>query len=94
METRSMARLQVRIRRRTRPIPERIPHVRSEPNHNIDQFAGRLSWRLLLPCIRDHQQSSSGLGQLPHERRSSFQGESQGDRTYPAIYFLQLYRLR
>ena len=93
METGGVARLQVRICRRTGPISERIPHVRSEPNHSIDQFTRRLSWRLLISCIRYHQQSSSGLSELPHERRTSFQGESKSDWTYPEIRFLQLHRL-
>src|SRR6267378_5375492 len=93
METRSLARLQVRICRRTGPLPQRIPHVRSEPDHIIDQFTRRLSWRLLLPCIRDHQQSSRGLGQLPHERRTSFQGKGKSDGTCTEVHFLQLNRL-
>ena len=93
METRSLARLQVRIRRRTGPIPQRIPHVRSDPNHTLDRYSRKLSRKLLLPCLRNHQQSRGSLGQLPHERRSGFQRESKGDRTYPEVRFLQLNRL-
>ena len=94
METRGMARVQVRICRRTRPIPERISHVRSEPNHRIDQFTRRFFWRLLISCICDHQQSSRGLSQLPHERRTSLQRKSKGDGTRTEVHFLQLNRLR
>ena len=93
METCRVARLQVRIRRGTGAIPQRIHHVCSDPDHSPDWPTRRLSGRLFLPCVRNHQQSSGGLGQLPHERRSGLSGKSEGDWTYPKIHFLQLYRL-
>ena len=88
-----MARLQVRIRRGTGTIPQRVHHVHSDPDHGPDRPTRELSRRLIIPCVRDHQQSSGGLGQLPDERCSGLQGKSEGDWTYPKIHFLQLYRL-
>ena len=93
METCRVARFQVRIRRGTGTIPQRIHYVCSDPDHSAYRSTRKLSGGVFLPCVRDHQQSSRGLGQLPHERRSGFQGKSEGNRTYPEIHFLQLYRL-